>query len=211
MNNAFLLYASYLGTPMLMPVLRLFAAVNNRILLICRWVASMALATMVVVILLQVFFRYVLNDAMAWPDEFARFLMLWMACLMAPSAFRWGGFVAIDMFLRYLSPLAARFFAIVLLLMSGTVLWVGIQHGYTHTMGFGGSFTSSSLRLPLDLIGFEMVRFKLRYMYASLFLGTGLMLVVNVELILRMVMHIWDKDAVLPVTDQPTTQIMEAE
>jgi len=33
---------------------------------------------MVIVILLQVFFRYVLNNALPWPDELARFLMLWM-------------------------------------------------------------------------------------------------------------------------------------
>ncbi|MDP6969564.1 MAG: TRAP transporter small permease subunit [Gammaproteobacteria bacterium] len=196
---------------MLMVVLRVLATVNNRILPIGRLVASIGLAVMVVVILLQVFFRYVLNDAMAWPDEFARFLMLWMTCLMAPSAFRWGGFVAIDMFLRHLPQLLGRVAALVLLLMSATVLWVGIKHGYNHTLGFGGNFTSSSLRLPLDWIGFEMVRVKLRYMYASLLLGTGLMLLVNVELILRLIMQLWNADAVLPTTDQPTTYSVEAE
>ena len=37
-----------------------------------------AIAIMVIVILLQVFFRYVLNNALPWPDEAARFMMLWL-------------------------------------------------------------------------------------------------------------------------------------
>lgn len=56
----------------------------------------MALSVMVAVIILQVFFRYALNSSLPWPDEAARFLMLWMTGLIAPSAYRWGGFVAID-------------------------------------------------------------------------------------------------------------------
>ncbi len=40
---------------------------------------------MVVCILIQVFFRYVLNNALPWPDEAARFLMLWMTGFIAPQ------------------------------------------------------------------------------------------------------------------------------
>ena len=65
-------------------------------------VSAMALALMVVVILLQVFFRYVMNNALPWPDEAARFLMLWLTGLMAPIALRQGGFVAIETISRFL-------------------------------------------------------------------------------------------------------------
>ena len=82
---------------MIIATLRAMASVNTILLRIGRNIAWVALALMVVVILLQVFFRYVLNNALAWPDEAARFLMLWMTCLIAPSAFRWGGFAAIHM------------------------------------------------------------------------------------------------------------------
>ena len=64
-------------------------------------VSAMALALMVVVILLQVFFRYVMNNALPWPDEAARFLMLWLTGLMAPIALRQGGFVAIETISRF--------------------------------------------------------------------------------------------------------------
>jgi len=75
--------------------LRAISAVNTALLRFARNATWIAQALMVLVILLQVFFRYVLNNALAWPDEAARFLMLWMTGLAAPSAFCWGGFVAI--------------------------------------------------------------------------------------------------------------------
>lgn len=67
--------------------------VNTFFLRIGRQFAWIAIFLMVVVIMIQVFFRYVLNSALPWPDEVARFLMLWMTGLIAPSAYRWGGFV----------------------------------------------------------------------------------------------------------------------
>ena len=70
---------------------------NTFFLRIGRQLAWVAILFMVLVILTQVFFRYILNNALPWPDEAARFLMLWMTGLVAPSAYRWGGFVSIDM------------------------------------------------------------------------------------------------------------------
>ena len=80
-----------------MAILNALAWANTLILRAGRLLAWMALALMVAVILTQVFCRYVLNNALPWPDEAARFLMLWMTGLMAPSAYRWGGFVSIGM------------------------------------------------------------------------------------------------------------------
>ena len=73
------------------------AFVNETVLRFGRAVGVVAIALMVIAILIQVFFRYVLGNALPWPDEAARFCMLWMTGLMAPTAFRRGGFVAIDM------------------------------------------------------------------------------------------------------------------
>ncbi|CAN0604432.1 unnamed protein product, partial [Ectocarpus sp. 12 AP-2014] len=70
---------------------------NDVVLPIGQKISIVAIALMVVAILIQVFFRYVLNSALPWPDEAARFMMLWLTGLMAPVAFRQGGFVAIDM------------------------------------------------------------------------------------------------------------------
>ena len=190
----------------LVAIMRLLIAVNTVLLRVGRNVAWVALALMVFVILLQVFFRYIVNNALNWPDEAARFLMLWMTGLIAPSAFRWGGFVAIDMLPMALPKKSGLILTLFLLLLSATVLWVGLGLGWGHAMGFGGNFDSSSLRLPLDLIGGEVIKVKLRYMYGSLLVGVFLLFLVNIELILRTLFALFKPDLELP-NDAPAVSI----
>lgn len=191
---------------MLVTIMRLLIAINTILLRVGRNVAWVALALMVFVILLQVFFRYILNNALNWPDEAARFLMLWMTGLIAPSAFRWGGFVAIDMLPLALPRKSGLVLTLFLFLLSVTVLWVGLGLGWGHAMGFGGNFDSSSLRLPFDLIGGETVKVKLRYMYGSLLVGVFLLFLVNIELILRTIFALVRPDLELP-TDAPAASM----
>ncbi len=196
-------------TVLLLPVLSALSACNSAVLRLGRNLAWVALAIMVFVTLLQVFCRYVLNAALPWPDEAARFMMLWMTGLVAPSAYRWGGFVSIDSLRRALPDLAANLLGLALLLVSGAVLVYAIKYGWAHTFGFGGKFESSSLRIPLDLVGGESVRLKLRYMYASLLTGVVLLLSVNVELFLRLVASVLDPGARLPDLGEPDATAAE--
>ena len=183
-------------------ILRPLAWVNTLILRLGRHVSVVALALMVVVILTQVFCRYVLNNALAWPDEAARFLMLWMVGLMAPSAMRWSGFVAIDTLPSALPRVPALLLTLVLLTMSLGVLVIAVQHGYAHTFGFGGKFDSSSLRVPLEWVGMEGFKVKLKFMYGSLLCCVVLLISVTVELILRTVMELVAPDTAQPTRDE---------
>ena len=72
---------------MLVALLGPLSLFNVWVLRIGRYIGIVAMTFMVVAILIQVFFRYVLNNALPWPDEAARFGMLWMTGLMAPTAF----------------------------------------------------------------------------------------------------------------------------
>ena len=191
----------------MLALLRIIAWVNTHILRFGRQLAWMVLALMVLVILAQVFFRYVLNNALAWPDEAARFLMLWMTAFVAPSAMRWGGFVSIDMLPRALPRIPSLALMLVLLVMSLLVLVTAVGHGYNHTFGFGGNFDSSSLRLPLDWIGFESVKVKLRYMYGSLLTCVILLIMVTVELILRTLLSLISPEIGLPSDDAPEAML----
>jgi TRAP-type C4-dicarboxylate transport system permease small subunit len=143
-----------------------------------------AIGLMVVVILAQVFFRYVLNSALPWPDEAARFLMLWLTGLMAPIALREGGMVAITGILERFPKPVFRIVSLILMMIGLAVLLVAVQMGWKH-VNSGWLFASASLKVPLSLIGLKSIKIKLAYMYMSLFTGTILMIVVMVELILR--------------------------
>lgn len=149
-----------------------------------RALSVFAIAVMVIVILTQVFFRYVLNNALPWPDEAARFMMLWLTGLMAPVALRQGGMVAITSVLESFPRPLFKLTSLLLLCLSLLVLIVGFQLGWKH-VNSGWLFSSSSLKVPLFLIGMKSVKIKLAWMYMSLFTGVCLMILVNVELILR--------------------------
>lgn len=159
-------------------------AVNATLLAIGRWLGATCVGLMVFIILLQVFCRYVLNDALAWPEEAARFLMLWMTGLMAPTAFRRGGFVSIEMLVRFLPRGAAAGLTIVLLALSLLVLIVGLRISWSEVTGLGGRFTTDSLSVPsLDFTSWSKV--PKAWMMASLLVGLVMLISVCIELILR--------------------------
>lgn len=81
---------------------------NYTVANIAKNLAGGLLALMLAMILAQVFFRYVLNDSLAWTEELAKFSMVWVACLVAPWAYRAHLNVSIQMFADALPPLIRR-------------------------------------------------------------------------------------------------------
>ena len=186
-------------------LLKVLVGFNTIILKLGRQLAWIAIGLMVVIILIQVYFRYVLNSALPWPDEAARFLMLWMTGFIAPSAYRWGGFVSIEMLFRMLPSRMVKIVTLMLLMISLLVLVVGLQFGLKHVES-GWLFSSSSLKWPLHLIGMEAIRVKLAWMYMSLPVGLAMMTLVNVELIIKNFLWLWNPDLELPTDPyQPKT------
>ncbi|EFO29418.1 tripartite ATP-independent periplasmic transporter DctQ [Roseibium sp. TrichSKD4] len=182
----------------LLAAVSLLGGVNAFLLRIGRGIGVFAIAMMVVAILIQVFFRYVLNNALPWPDEAARFCMLWMAGLMAPTAFRRGGFVAIDMFGHLLPKALGELVHLFLLVISLLVLVVAFQIGWSEVNGFGGRFATASLYVPIDVTFSEWMRVPRKWMMMSLFVGVGLLILVNIELVLRSIIRLFGGSEKLP-------------
>ena len=161
---------------------RALGAANAAILAAGRWFGIAAIALMVVAILVQVFWRYVLSDPLPWPEEAARFLMLWMTGLVAPTALRRGGFVAIDMIQLALPRLLGGLLTLALLAAALVVLVVAARLGWAEVTGFSGRFATSSLYYP-TVEGWEKV--PRSWMISSIFVGMVLLALVTAELVLR--------------------------
>lgn len=165
-----------------------FQLFNDVVLRIGRAIGIVAVALMVLAILIQVFFRYVLNNPLPWPDEAARFCMLWMTGLIAPLAYRQGGFVAIDMAVRALPARIGALLSLFLLVVAGFVLAWAIEIGWGEVTGFLSKAKTASLYyLNLQL---EWVKVPRQWMMMSFFVGVVLLFIVNVELILRSIITI---------------------
>ncbi|MEL7105058.1 MAG: TRAP transporter small permease subunit [Pseudomonadota bacterium] len=175
---------------------------NDVVLGVGRWIAIICIAMMVVCILIQVFFRYlgplalykwidvvVFNDilpngSLPWPDEAARFFMLWMTGLIGPLAYRRGGFVSIDLLLQIINRRLAALITLFLLLVSGFVLYWAIGIGWGEVNSLTARGTTASLYI-YDFAAGEWDKMPRKFVFYSLFVGVVLLFIVNLELILR--------------------------
>jgi TRAP-type C4-dicarboxylate transport system permease small subunit len=184
---------------------RLLALVNGAVLAVGRHISVVLMGLMVLVILVQVFARYVLNNALPWPDEAARFMMLWLTGLVAPTAYRRGGFVAIDMVVVMLPKIIGALVTLLLLFVGLIVLVTAVKIGWGEVTGFGGRFKTAALWLPTNFSFSEWYRVPRAWMMASLLVGVTLMTSVTVELILRQIAALMGRDDELPEIPESAT------
>lgn len=69
-----------------------------------RWLIIAAFSAMVLVVSLQVLFRYFLNLSLDWADEVGRLTFVWAAFLGVPHGVRIGAHVGIDFVAKLLPP-----------------------------------------------------------------------------------------------------------
>ncbi|MFN7224960.1 MAG: TRAP transporter small permease [Paracoccaceae bacterium] len=184
-------------------------SLNGAVLTLSRGLGAVCMAAMVVIILAQVFYRYVLGSALAWPEEAARFLMLWAAGLMVATAFRRGGFVSIDILVRLLPRGAASALSLVLLGLSLVILVVAIRISWSEVTGIGGRFETDSLRYPSTWDLSVWTKMPRSWQMASMLTGLVMMISVCVELMLRNLISLMGAHERLP--DIPETVSLGAE
>ncbi|MDH4413599.1 MAG: TRAP transporter small permease [Rhizobium sp.] len=172
----------------------LIGRLNAAVLMVGLWLGAGALGIMLFFMLMQVFFRYFLGNALPWSEEASRFLMLWMTGLMVPTAFRQGGFVAIGMIIDHLPRLLSTLITFAFLLLSATVLYVGMRIGWNEVTGIGGRFAMSAIAVPTSFDLSTWMKVPRGWMMASLAVGVTLMFVVNIELLLRALLKLAGHD-----------------
>jgi TRAP-type C4-dicarboxylate transport system permease small subunit len=178
-------------------ILKPFEVFNDFVLPLGRRIAIVLIGLMVLAILIQVFFRYVLNNALPWPDEAARFAMLWLTGLIAPMAYRRGGFVAIDTLISFLSRRPAHALNLFLLAIAAVVLIFAVRIGWGELTSFMSRANTASLYVPFNFGSVCQVldikptadtiwcRVPRLWAFASLWVGCVLLLIVNTELMIR--------------------------
>ena len=168
----------------------LLGRLNAAVLTVGLWLGAGALGIMLVFILIQVFFRYVLGNALPWSEEGSRFLMLWMTGLMVPTAFRQGGFVAITMILDIFPRLIGGIINLLFLGLTAVLLYVAMRIGWAEVTGLGGRFAMPAISVPTSLDLSTWMKVPRGWMMASLATGVTMMFVVSIELILRNVIEL---------------------
>jgi TRAP-type C4-dicarboxylate transport system permease small subunit len=139
---------------------------------VARVIALSLVGVMTAAVLLQVFFRYVLNRPISWTEEFSIFSMIWMAFLVAPIAYRSGANVSIEVIRNLFKGRALAVLQIVLTVLILAILAILFRHSLLYVArGFGSTATS----LPVTM----------GWIYIAMPLGLGGMIAVGLELLLR--------------------------
>ena len=71
-------------------------------------VAGVLLAVVVVIVLVQVFGRYILRISLSWPEELARYVLVWLMFFGVAAAAATRSQIVVDTVLELVSPRARR-------------------------------------------------------------------------------------------------------
>jgi TRAP-type C4-dicarboxylate transport system permease small subunit len=118
----------------------------NRIL---NNVAAPLMGAIVVIMTVQVFARYVLNDSLIWAEELCRYLLIWVTFLFIGIGFQRGEFITIDVVPNLLTPRRRFFLRLIVTLPVLVFLWLMVTNGYAHATRFSAqTIPAVSLTLP---------------------------------------------------------------
>lgn len=101
------------------------------------------MATMMMVVITQIFCRYVLGFSLVWSEELSRAILVWITFLFAGRALDAGEIIAVEILVNRL-PKWWRLAAV--LLGSGVALWVVMQitiYGYRYALFNSGQVTAA--------------------------------------------------------------------
>lgn len=127
---------------------------------------SLSLISMVFIMGLQVFMRYVVNNSLAWPEELTRYIFIWFAFVGVSYAVRKNAHLRIDILFNYIPDKIRKLFEtisdIIFIGFSLIILVGGISvfNSLLDTMQ-----TSPGLNLPMAFV------------YLSLPVGFGLTII----------------------------------
>ncbi len=165
------------------------ASVNTFTCNAARNLAGLLLIAMVAIVILQIVFRYVLNDSLIWPEELSKTMMVWTAFLVAPWAYRNGANVRIEIFRDEFPPLLLR---ISLLLINLLILWIVCVFFFE---SFG--FWVRGLTVRADSVPVQVAWF-----YSIVPIAFFLLLLVGVEQTIRSLLTLLRPDEDWEIPDQ---------
>jgi len=92
--------------------------------------ACAAILAMVIIMGVQVFFRYVLNDSIIWTEEVCRYILIWSTFLFAGAAFQRGEMVSLELLVGRFPGLSRLIFIVPAYLASLALLAALVWYGW---------------------------------------------------------------------------------
>jgi TRAP-type C4-dicarboxylate transport system permease small subunit len=148
------------------------ARLNDGLLLICKYLIIAIVAVLAAILISAVFYRYALNNAIAWSEEGSKYLMVWLTFLGAPIALRHAAHINIDLLVKLFPPRGRQAFYLVIHLIIMATMAILFWKGAV--------FAQMGARQVASSFNFSMV-----WMYVAVPIGSALVCLVALEHVLR--------------------------
>lgn len=116
------------------PALRAFKTLINKIDYAAYWAVVLVMGAMTVLVVTQVFFRYVLSSSIDAADELSRLFFVWAIFLAIPHGIKFGIHVGIDLLVRCMPARVQRVMFRVSCIASAILMIVTFAVGWTATL-----------------------------------------------------------------------------
>lgn len=167
---------------------------NGTIVLYARNVAAVLIAIMTVAVLAGVFFRYVLNNSLSWTEDSSILMMIWVAFLIAPYAYRTGGHVGIELVVTALPEALFRLIRITTHLL---IIWLLVRFMQEAVVYVSRGWGMRANTIPIPIGFFRLI----------VPVSLGMMILIGIELIVRDILSLIDRNSNhdLPGVSEPVT------
>ncbi len=116
--------------------LKILAPLSDMAYLTGKWILILAMLIIVVLVLMQIFWRYVLNNSLIYPETITKWAMVWAGYIGASIALRDKEHVAISLFVgmfaakkRFMFKMAAQLIVLLFLMM---FFYLGVKQALTN-------------------------------------------------------------------------------
>ena len=142
--------------------------INRLLLKVGSLLTILLISAMTGIILVAVFFRYFMQNAISWSEELSKFLMVWMTFMAAPIALHYGMHVGIHSLLNALK---------------GRLYYLTILLGHLGVMVLMGICTKEGIELAwfARIQRASSMELSLIWVYLSIPLGCLMMLAISFE------------------------------
>ena len=160
-----------------------------------KWLSIICVVLMLGIVNIAVFQRYVMDDALAWSEEIAKFVMVWLTFMSAPIGLKLGAHVGIEAFVQYLKGRARQCLLVLIFMGIIALMYVFITEGW---------FMSWNARIQTA----STIDISIFYVYICMPIGCSLVALVAFEFMLGALKGVIDptKALTLPSQEQVLTE-----
>lgn len=141
-----------------------------------RFFAGTSMLAIVVIMIVQVFARYVLNASLIWAEELCRYILIWQSFFLIGIAYQQGEMIILDVLSGRVSP-AVRFLIRVLVALPVCYfLYLMVRHGIVHAGRFKAQTIPAIDFIWTSLVG-RPAHVPVFWVYVSVPVGCAILLI----------------------------------